>query len=268
MPFNFRERPNSRTITEVPPAYMTKWVATGEHNPAIVHAYAIANTPGIVAVSSSILYRQDVKTEPAGYDTYYVEVPYAAQKEENGSVSLSFDTTGGTLHISASKETIAAFGSGSAVADHKQAIGVTGDPTKDPEGADVVIPVLKLTATFKHPLGVITLPQIKNLARWTGKVNSDTFLTFAPGEVLFLGATGSEGTGQPTEVAYHFACQENLTGLSIGGIGSISKLGHHLYWIQYKSAIANNAATRQPKAVYIERVYDVIPLAAALGFGG
>lgn len=198
---------------------------------------------------------------------YDVTIPYGVPTTGTaGSVHLSFDTTGGTIHITASKQTIAAYGSGAAIADHQQAIGVTG-PDKDPEGSDIVIPVLKLTATFRHSQGVITLPQIKNLARWTGKVNSDTFLTFAAGEVLFLGCTGSEGTDQPTEIQYHFACQENLTNLSIGGITVANKLGHHLYWIQYKPAIANNAGTRQPKAVYVERVYDTLPMAASLGFG-
>jgi hypothetical protein len=41
-----------------------------------------------------------------------------------------------------------------------------------------------------------------------------------------------------------------------------------MYWIQYKPAVANNAGTRQPKAVYVERVYDTIPMATSLGFGG
>jgi hypothetical protein len=165
------------------------------------------------------------------------------RKRNVGSFQLSFDTTGGTVHITASKQTIAAYGTGATVNDHKQSIGVTG-PDKDPEGADVVIPVLKLTATFKHPQGIITLPQIKNLARWTGKVNSDTFLTFAPGEVLFLGCTGSEGTDSPTDIQYHFACSENLTGLSIGGITVANKLGHHLYWIQFQSGVTPDGEIR------------------------
>jgi hypothetical protein len=93
------------------------------------------------------------------------------------------------VHITASKQTIAAYGTGAATTDHMQSIGVTG-PDKDPEGADVVIPVLKLTATFKHPQGIITLPQIKNLARWTGKVNSDTFLDVRAGRRSFSGLHG------------------------------------------------------------------------------
>jgi hypothetical protein len=266
MPFDFQERAAPQ-LTTVPPTATLRFRATGEFSESTAHAYATALTPALYAhPTGAILYRQDIAMDGAGYKIFNVDVPYASQKHDTGSFQLSFDTTGGTVHITASKETIGAYGSGAAVADHKQSIGVTG-PDKDPEGADVVIPVLKLTATFRHPQGHITLPQIKNLARWTGKVNSDTFLTFAAGEVLFLGCTGSEGTDQPVEIQYHFACNENLTNLSIGGITVANKLGHNLYWIQYKSAIANNAGTRQPKAVYVERVYDTLPLAASLGFG-
>lgn len=267
MPFSFTETPDSRQSTLVPPAVTLKFRASGEQDDASVMAYATAFTPALVSHSSgAILYRQDVAVEPAGFKLYKVSVPYSVDKHDTGSFKLSFDTTGGTLHITASKETIQAYGSGATTADYKQAIGVTGK--EDVEGADVIIPVLKITATFRHPQGVITIPQIKNLGRWTGKVNSDTFLTFDPGEVLFLGATGDEGTDQPTEIAYHFACSENLTGLSIGGITGIDKKGHHLYWIKYKKNAANNKGVIQPESIYIERVYDVLPLASCLGFGG
>lgn len=266
MPIKWRELRSSREATTNPPTITLRYCATGEHNQATVLNEALSYTTNLWATPSDLLYRQDVRVEPVGYDIYNVEVPYAGKKEEAGSFQLSFDTTGGTVHITASKETIAAYGTGTNVSDHKQSIGVTG-PDKDPEGADVIIPVLKLTATFKHPKGIITLPQIKNLARWTGKVNSDTFLTFAPGEVLFLGCTGSEGTDSPTDVQYHFACSENLTNLSIGGITVANKLGHHLYWIQFKSDVAANAGTRVPKGVYVERVYDTLALATSLGFG-
>lgn len=268
MSFRFTERRTSRESTDTPPTITLRFSATGQNDNAFVRAYAVAATPAIYGhPSGALLYRQDVRVEPFGHEFYYVEVPYAEKKQDTGSFQLSFDTTGGTVHITASKQTVAAYGSGANVNDHKQSIGVTG-PDKDPEGADVVIPVLKLTATFKHPQGIITLPQIKNLARWTGKVNSDSFLTFAAGEVLFLGCTGNEGTDSPTEIQYHFAAQENLTGLSIGGITVASKAGHNLYWIQFKPSTANNAGTRIPKAVYVERVYDTIPLAMSLGFGG
>jgi hypothetical protein len=267
MAIRWKEKRSSREATTNPAGKVLRYTASGENDDAIVHSYALSVTPALYATPAGLLYRQDVRISPVGFELYDVEVPYADKKHDTGSFQLSFDTTGGTVHITTSKQTVNAYGTGATTADHQQSIGVTG-PDKDPEGAEIVIPVLKLTATFRHPHGVITIPQIKNLARWTGKVNSDPFLTFAPGEVLFLGCTGQEGTDAPTEIQYHFACNENLTNLSIGGITVANKKGHDLYWIQFKSAIANNAGTRQPKGVYVERVYDTLPLATSLGFGG
>ena len=133
---------------------------------------------------------------------------------------------------------------------------------------DFVVPALKLTVHFKHPAGIITIPQIKNLARYTGTVNSDTFLTFAPGEVLLLGAKGSEGSDTESEVAYELACSENLQNKVIGGITVAQKQGWDVYWIQFKNDAAGNQPVTKPEYIYVERVYDRIPFAASLGFGG
>ena len=267
MTFNFRERRTSRKGSTATPGITLEYVATGETDQATVHAYALAMTPAVFATAAGLTYRSDVLIEPAGYAIYNVSVPYSTAKQDVGSVTLSFDTTGGTLHISASKQTVGKFVASGTAPDCKQAIGVSG-PDKEPDGAEIVVPVLKLTATFKQPAGVITIAQIKNLARWTGKVNSDTFLTFAPGEVLFLGCTGQEGTDQPTEVQYHFACSENLASLTINGITATGIQGHHLYWIMYKSATDQNKGIKVPFAIYVERVYDTIPMALSFGFGG
>lgn len=262
----WKEKPDSRQFADVPPTAMLRFQSTGEQSESVVYAKALSLLPELYShPSGSLLYRQNVTVAPAGYSIYNVEANYAQEKRD-GTPQLSFDTTGGTIHITASKETIGAYGSGAAITDWKQAIGITG-PAEPPQGTDVIIPVLKLTATLRHDPGVITLPQIKNLARWTGKVNSDSFLTFAPGEVLFLGCTGLEGSDHPVDVQYHFACQENLTGLSIGGITVSNKLGHNYYWILYKTGTANNRGGQLPAAVYVERVYDTLPLSTSLGFG-
>lgn len=68
MVFNFRERKNSRDQTHKPPTITMRYVATGEHDNATVHALALSLTSPIVAVSDGLLYRQDVKLEPAGYE--------------------------------------------------------------------------------------------------------------------------------------------------------------------------------------------------------
>lgn len=264
MVFKFTERRNSRATTTEPPTYVLRYVAAGSNDSEYVRAYALAATPGIFAAAGAILYRQDVAVDPGGYEIFNVDIPYAKDKKLNGSYKLHFDTTGGTVHITQAKEHIASYPVGAA--DHQGAIGVTDKD--DVQGTEIVIPALKIVVSFSHPLGVITLPQIFNLARWTGRTNSDVFLTRPPGEVLYLGSTGSEGTDSPTEVDYHFAFSENLTSYSVAAIAGISKKGHEHYWIEYKSASSGGKAARQPKAVHVERVYDTVPMALAFGFGG
>ena len=266
--FRFTESRDSRRTTTKPPSYTAVYTAAGSNDSTYVRAYSLAATPAIVALLDvGILYRQDVAIDPIGHDLWRVTVPYGKNELAAGSYRLTFDSTGGTVHISHSKETRNKYPSGSAP-DCKQLIGVNGD---DVTGADIVVPALKVSVHFNHPAAVITLSRIKYLASITGLVNSGTFLTFSAGEVLFLGASGSEGSDAETEVAYQFAMSANASGLTIGDVADVVKRGHDIAWIKYKDAVETvGSATlpvKQPEFVYVERVYDTVDLALALGFG-
>jgi hypothetical protein len=141
----------------------------------------------------------------------------------------------------------------------------------DVQGAEIIIPALKISVHYSHPAAVITIARIKYLADITGMVNSDDFFGFAAGEVLFLGASGSEGTDAETEVTYQFAMSANADSLTIGDVTGIVKDGHELAWIKYKDAVdtegGKDLPVKQPEFVYIERVYETVDLALALGFG-
>lgn len=265
MSFHFRERPKSRSGTANPPTENYVYVAYGTTDSQFVHAYALGATPAFVSTIYGTLYRQDIKVDAEASDHWQVTVPYAQNKQETGQYRLSFDTTGGTVNIKASLATIERFPrAGDTAIDYKGLIGVHGE---DVDGADIVIPALKLTVNYKHPFGVITLPQIKNLARLTGKTNSGPFLTFDAREILFLGATGSEGTDTETEVTYQFACSENATGITIGEIMDIAKAGHDVAWVEWEPYPDGGKAARRPKCVHVERVYQEVDLASVLGFG-
>ena len=216
------------------------------------------NTP-----DAGTLFRQDVQLDWQGRDVCYVKVPYGPRKKESGNFRLSFDTTGGTIHIKLAKSHVASYPAGAP--NHGGAIGVNKDEV---EGTDIVIPALKLTGTFTHPAGIITLPQIKHLARITGTVNNGTFLTMAAGEVLFLGCQGSEGTDTETSIAYQWACSENLQNEVIGGITVAQKDGWDVAWIEFKNDVDGGKPIKPPAFIHVERVYRRIDMALALGFGG
>lgn len=267
MAFRLTEARASRSTTQVPPTETRIYHAVGNNDSDFIQAYAVAATPYIIGHRRGTLFRQDLRVTPRGFETWEVEVPYSGARKESGNYALSFDTTGGTLHITNSLQTVnryTAAGAVEAAPDMGGAIGVRGDQI---DGVDITIPALKIVATFTHPRGIVTLPTIKNLARWTGKTNSTPFLTFAAGEVLFLGATGNEGSDVETSVAYSFAMSQNITGQTLGNVTGIAKKGWEHAWIWYEDAVVGAAPVKRPRWVYVERVYEQINMAAALGFG-
>lgn len=267
MTFRFNEARESRSSKSTPPSETRIYFAAGSTNETYVYGIAITTgSPSSVAHSTGTLYRNDVQIDPVGYALWKVTVTYGQSQKEAGSYSISFDTTGGTIHITNSLETVNKYTAPGkpAAADMGGAIGVSGDEVS---GTEIVIPSLKLTVDFRHPEAEITLAHIKNLARWTGKTNSGTFLTFEEGEVLFLGATGREGTDTETDVSYQFACSENLINQTIGDVVEVDKKGWEHAWIWYEDAAVGGVPVKRPRWVYVERVYEAIDMATLLGFG-
>lgn len=260
--FSFEEMPESRSFAAEPASYTTKWKADGEHDDATVQAYAIAATPTSVFTPVGQLFRQNVQVEPDGWGQYIVTVPYGPRKRNTGDYTWSFDTGGATVKIKAAKEHIASYPDDGDW--HKGAIGVKGDG--EVEGVDIVIPALALTVTFNHPSGIVTLDYAKQLAAATGTTNSASFLGFDAGELLFLGASGSDGSEAAASVAFKLAASQNVTDLSFGDITSIVKQGHHVAWVEFEDGVDTGEAVRPPKRVHIERVYGESNFASVFGW--
>lgn len=262
MTFTFGQLPTSGNSAKE--SYELKWRASGIDDDTYVRAVALSAAPLTVWIPEGVLHRQDVALDHVGWGLFIVTASYGPKNKTAGSYSATFDTTGGTLTIKASLSTIASYSAGGAIPNHGGAIGVNGDEV---EGAEIVIPALKETITFRHPQGVIDQAKIKALARMTGKVNSDTFLTFDAGEVLFLGATGSDGSEAEAEIQYQFAMSENLQNKVIGGITVAQKNGWDVSWIQFAPQVVGGLPVRKPMYIYVERVYERTSLSGALGFG-
>lgn len=265
--FTFEEIPSSRPITTDPPAVTLKYKAAGEANEQFVLAYAIANTFNFVFTSMGTLWRQPISIEPDGFAQYIVTVPYGRKKQDVLSVNFAFSTGGGSIRIKASRATrnsYKAAGEAGNIPDHGGAIGVGADGAV--EGVDVVIPSLRMTYSFRHPQGIVNEATAITLARATGKVNSATFRGFPPGELLFLGANGGDGTDAEATVAYDFAASENIASMSIGAIANIAKRGHDYLWISFEPAADEGRAVQKPLFAYVEQVYEEIDFAAVLGW--
>lgn len=255
-----RERPDSRTTRGNPPAFELKYDAIGSADDQLVYTYARAATPAVYFAAGSLLYRQDVVVEPRGWQCWTCTVPYGLQERPTGSVDFAYDTQGGTVLIRQSKSTTRFPGN---APDHKGAIDVDGDQVR---GTEITIPALRLTYDFRHPAGVVNETWARNLARMTGRTNSRPWRGFAAGEALFLGSTGRSGTQSETMTSYHFACSENIDGLTIGAVANIAKKGWEYLWISYQPAVDGGRPVQQPQFVYVEKLYGELDFAAALGF--
>jgi hypothetical protein len=258
------ERPQSGTGNTNPPTHVTVWGISGIESDFIAKAYATSVVSPSVDTPQGLLWLQNIQIDHDGFQLWTATANYGQENRNLGAVKFSYDTTGGSVHITNSKATIAKFAkAGDAAPDNKQLIGVNGDQV---EGVDIILPALKLNYSFRHPAGFVSESQARYLASITGMVNSVLWHGFQPGEALLLGASGSGGTDSEAEASYSIAASANATGLTIGEIASIAKKGHEYAWIQYKDVVDGGKPIKQPKYVYVERVYDEVDFFAALGF--
>jgi len=184
------------------------------------------------------------------------------QPKQIGEITFTFDGTGGKI---LTRHAFEQTKYGANAPDHGKAIDVRDG---EAQGVDVVIPALSFSLSQKFEGATITLPWLRQICLATGTVNSDTFCHFEPGEVLFLGPSGSQpfaflsnGTvakGE-REVEFRFAVSPNLADLTIGDITGIAKPGHDYLWIESKPVedAASNAKgiTSKPIGVYVAQVY-------------
>ncbi len=259
--FSFEETPDSRISTVNPPTVTLRYKAVGEPNDATVVAFAIAGTPTSVFTPVGQLWRQDVKVDPDGYAQYKVTVTYGLRNRETNSFTFNFDTTGATTKVKIAREHLGTYYSpsqphSSDTNPHHGSIGVKQD--QDVEGCEIIIPNLKIGVIFRFPQSSITIAKVKQFASVTGMTNSDEFLGFDPGELLFLGATGSDGSNAELEVNFQFAASQNASSLTFGDIVGIVKTGHAYAWVEFVTDKTSDskAATVPPLAVHVERVYD------------
>ncbi len=260
MAIRFDERPDSRALSANPPKIDLKYNLSGISDDVTAYSFALSATPSAWLVGGQTLWRSDLQLDPRGFELWTVSVPYIPENRQVGQWDFDFDTSGGTVHITQSKSTTA-FPPGAP--DHKGAIDVEGDTVK---GGEIVIPALRMSYSFRWASGAVNEAMARNLARATGKTNSVAWHGFAAGELLFLGATGRNGSSCETTLTYHMAASENVTGLTIGAIAGVAKKGHEMVWISYKPAVDAGEKVRQPQFCYVEKVYGEMNFAATLGF--
>lgn len=252
-------QPGTATSSTKPTAEIP-FVVKDAADESAVKSAALAATPA----SYAGLPRKSIEiAERINETTWKVTVRY--ENESSGSPDnpepvTSFDIGAGSQHITQSLQTVQKKDLNGVAADLGGAIGFDGENVN---GVDITVPVWTWQET--HYLDTVLTSAYYAC---TGKVNTDVFQSFQPGEVIFLGASGTKRGDGKWEVTFKFAASPNKTGIVIGGIAGIDKKGWEYLWVQYAADVDNakKVLIKKPFAVYVEKVYEEASF-ASLGIG-
>lgn len=176
---------------------------------------------------------------------------------ETQEPAFSFDTGGGTKHITQSLSTVGKYPD--SAPDYGGAIGVDDD--NNVTGCEIVMPVMTFTETHWYSNSKVSTSFKKQLAELTGCVNASSFKGYAAGEVLFQGASGTrrgKKSSDKWEITYKFAVSPNVNRVQVGDISVGKKDGWDYLWVKYHPEVDSNAKTliKTPKYAYVEKVYE------------
>lgn len=263
MTITITEKPESRTVTTGDsPSTVLRFTIRGTADDGEAKAALFNGSPplygGLVRVSHDVdPIFVDIEN-PAG-SLWVGVVHYGRRREEpeTGTSAFSFNLAGGTQHITQSKQCVRKYARPGYALPEKLG-GAIGWDGSSVQGVDIVVPVYNWTERHYLPLAYVTDSYTKALFVLTGKVNNAGFRTFEPGEVLFMGASGSQRGQEDWEIAFSFAASPNLWNESVGDITGIRKGGWEYLWVYYKQETDPTAkkVVPVPEYVLIERVYD------------
>lgn len=232
-----------------------RFQVSGSDDEETVLLFAEGNTPAIY----KSLYRNQVDGELVGPELWEISVRYGATPPPSwNSVTVtpewSFSIDEETVHVSHSITTVNAYAASGTAADHKGAINVQPDGTI--EGADVGVSALSWSETLYLPWAAWGPGYLQVLQATVTRWNSTAWRIWAPGEVLLRRARGRPAGQAFVSIEFDFAVSPNVTGLAIGAITGIDKLGWDYLWVQseeVEDTTAKANATR-PKYAYVERL--------------
>ena len=214
---------------------------------------APATWKGLVADAAGVD-PTEVATRWIGTVTY-VEAP------TGGTWSFRFDTGGGQQHITQSIATRNCYPV--TARNFQGAIGVAGPDQV--EGVDIGVPVFTFEVTYYIDDADMWPDDLRRYYELSNRTyNDDWFsvtingkhLTFEAGEVRLLGVVGGIRQNEDQwEITCRFAASPNETGLTVGGIPDIVKLGWDYMWTHYKAVDQSEVLGPQARAVYVEQVY-------------
>lgn len=229
--------------------------------PDAIEAAIGAFAPGVIGALP--LQKLEQTPDDAHQGVFLCQLEYAksAKREvlETGEEEIGWDLTPQTIKLIQSphgshysKHIV----SGTAP-DFKGGMGFDSQ-TKTFQGTDVYIEAFSFWITKYVPKATaISNAYTLGLRNCAFKYNNATFRGQAAGECLFFGARGAPRNKDDHAVTHNFLCSPNATGLAIGDITGVNKLGWQYLWVLFENVhdATGKYLTPRPKAAYVEQVY-------------
>lgn len=235
-------------------------------------AYAKLNIPAVIQPDPNLNIYVELDTiaidERLAHDVWRVMANYPhkddnlTDNDQNEIPEFSFDISGGTKHITHSKETVFSASSDpkKKAPDYSRAINVDQDGKIG--GVDIVNSTFSFTEKHFFKNSKVNNSFKRTIASLVGKVNSNSFRHWEPGELIFMGATGSrrgKTSKDKWEVTFRFAVSMNVTNLQVSDNITIPKKnGWDYLWVKYKDNVEKNTLIKEIDSAFVERVYDYV----------
>lgn len=229
---------------------------------------------------------RNVQMEPAGPDAWRARVQYGEPKlvdrereklKAVGDYRVAFSIKPTTFRHFVAKNTTRF---PPTAPDFGDAINVNEEGQV--EGVDAILPSLSIIITERIAGASITADYVLDVANLLGKYNEDVFMGHFPaGTIQFTAGDGALSfaienpiaggalTPQDRELSFEFLYSPNITGLTVGDITGVNKLGHQYMWILWQSVLDGYLIAKKPRAVYVQDIPGVEPASfAPLGLTG
>ena len=262
-------RTPSGTISRTDPRFTIAYKITHTIDPDEVISLLMAEAPTSWSLTGHVLANVTYEFDVEDHMVWNGIVNYSKKSREKtpleeGQSSYNFETSGGTVHMNRSLETISKYPAPGVTAP--EFYGLIGWNDGQADGVDVVSPVFNFSETHVLPASTVNNGYKLALYRATGKVNAGAFKGLAAGEVLFLGASGTSRGDDAWEINYRFAASENITGLTIGDITGVAKKGWEYLWVYFEDDVSESTLIKKPRVAIVDRVHETWNF-AAIGIG-
>lgn len=130
-------------------------------------------------------------------------------------------------------------------------------------GIEVPAPAFEFTETHYLSNSYVSAAYKRGLANLRGAVNNARFRAWNPGEVMFMGASGSRSGSEDWQITFRFSVRLNENNKSVGGV-SVDAEGWQVVEVKPKKKQAVSAGAIMPEidAVFVHTVHPKRDFAA------